>query len=119
MKITEKAFNNRRQEVKEYLMQEYNKMRESCIYWPDVNWIYGQKRNYTPEQQQTNLAYYRTGTTSGLHDYIEFCLVSDIEENERRNITDKQVLRIANSEARLPAFIEYAKRAGMQYAPTV
>lgn len=118
MIITEKAFNNRRQEVKAYLMEEYNKMRESCISWPDENGIYRQNRYYEPEQQP-NLAYYRTGTTSALHDYIEFALVSDIQENERRNITDRQVLRITNSEARLPAFIEYAKRAGMPYAPTV
>lgn len=118
MIITKKAFNNRRQEVKEYLMQEYEKMRKSCISGEDTKWVYRQIRTYEPEQQP-NLAYYWTKTTSALNDYIEFALVSDIQENERRNTTDKQVLRITNSEARLPAFIEYAKRAGMPYAPTV
>lgn len=103
--------------VKNFILQEAEKMRASCVSGMKDR-VYQRTWGYTPEAQ-ANLAWYNNGGTSQDGAYVEIALQSDIREKGWRKLENNQVVRISSSEIRLPAVIEYCKKAGMPYVMDV
>ena len=103
--------------VKNFILQEAEKMKASCVS-EMKGWVYHRTWGYTPDAQP-NLAWYNNGGTSQDGAYVEIALQSDIREKGWRKLENSEVIRISNSEIRLPAVIEYCKKAGMPYVMEV